>query len=918
MPGPPLLLYLKKAGTSSTLQLADSKGRPADSEYRRYTGDARIALREYALLMHRQQEQINWTSEEPLPEGLQYPGPRILQLAARSGLLCDSTGKLLNLAPGTYYLELSIREGKGEALTIRPRLVAGAEGDPEVLSRVSEAPFHSVSASHIMAGEYLFCCEDLGSYWAEADFLGSTINKTDLGIFLSITLSRFPLLKVDFQQCETVYGKPRTLRAALVFQEIDAYNYLHLQPVSTLDGYPPGFFEEQDILKIAEIHYQERHLEIAEIIYADSPQERFLAILKKFRKDAEKHVHAENGRYILPPEFAEPFLSEHMTDLARDFELFHAETLKRYRIRYAKPKLRLSLGSGLDYFEGRAAVEVDGQEFSYGHFLNEYRQSGYVKLDNGDKLFPEKREMDRFTRVLNRKPSGTDDEVHLSFFDLAMLDITAGVEAPPDLMNRIRSFYRNLNSLNETPATFPLHQGSLREYQKYGVQWLQHLREHRLGGCLADDMGLGKTVQVIALLRVLYSGDPYGPTLIICPKSLLYNWELEIQRFAPELPVHMYYGPGRTSQEISETWNGIILSTYATIRNDITSLQEICFSSIILDESQAIKNTAAMTTIAVLSLKGDHRIALSGTPVENHLGELYSLFRFLNPSFFGSENHFMKTWAKPIQEKDDADALQDLKTRIYPYILRRLKRDVLKDLPEKTEQTALIELDSAHLATYHRRRKMLSEGIQGEIRKNGMHKSMFMILQALNELRRLASIPEADAEYGGISAKREYLLDMISEISETGHKSLIFTNHLTAVELISEDLNSRNIGNLVMTGATSGRQELVQRFQSDPDIAAFVMTLKTGGTGLNLTAADYVFIVDPWWNQAAENQAIDRTHRIGQVNPVFCYRMIAKETIEEKILQLQKRKSQLTASLFSADSDGIKSLTENDIAFLME
>ncbi|POR04041.1 hypothetical protein AU468_04300 [Alkalispirochaeta sphaeroplastigenens] len=911
-------MYLEKSGGISTLRPGDHRGRPVDPDHRRHTGSARIALREYALLMKQQQDQIAWTRQEHPHQGLQDPGPRILQQAAQSGLLYTSQGFPLTLARGTYHLHLSVTETTGDALAIHPRLVAGEEGDPDIIDRIATTTIQSVSTNHILAGEYIFSCDDLGSYWAEVDFLGSKIKKNDLGVFLSITLSRFPLMRVDYDECETVYGKPRSLRAALIFQEIDAHDYLHLKPVSSLDGYPPGFFEEQDILKVVETDYQERQLRIAEVVYTDSPQDLFRATLKNFKKGAEKQIYEENGRYILPPEFAEPFLSECMAELARSFELFHAETLKKYRIRYARPKLRLSLGSGLDYFEGRAAVEVDGQEFSYGHFLKAYEKSGYVKLDNGEKLFPEKREMDRFARILNRIPSGEDDEVQLSFFDLAMLDITAGVEAPADLMTRIRSFYRNLNDLNQAPSTFSLHQGTLREYQEYGVQWLRHLYEHRLGGCLADDMGLGKTVQVIALLRLLYSGDPHGPTLIVCPKSLLYNWNLEIQRFAPELAVHIYYGPGRTTTDVSDTWNGVILSTYSTIRNDIETLKDVRFSTIILDESQAIKNTAAMTTLAVLSLQGEHRIALSGTPVENHLGELYSLFRFLNPSFFGSESHFMKTWAKPIQDKDDTDALQDLKTRIYPYILRRLKRDVLKDLPEKTEQTALIELDPNHLATYHRRREMLFAGLQGEIKQKGMQKSMFMILQALNELRRLASIPEADAEYGGISAKREYLLEMISEISETGHKSLIFTNHLTAVELISEDLNNRHIGNLVMTGATSGRQELVQRFQNDPSIAAFVMTLKTGGTGLNLTAADYVFIVDPWWNQAAENQAIDRTHRIGQVNPVFCYRMIAKETIEEKILHLQKRKSQLTSSLFSADSEGIKSLTENDIAYLME
>ncbi len=912
-----VVLELEKQGDSCCLRLCDTKGRMVEPDYRRHTGDARIALREYALLMERQQNQISWSSEGEYREGLMDPSPRILQLAVQSGMLYSREGDLLKPAEGSYRVELSIREVKGEAMRVQPVLAAGAGADAGPLSQIAGHTIHSVSANQVMAGGYLFPCEDLGTYWPEVDYLGATIKKADLGMFLSLTLSRFPLLSVDLDGFSTVQSRPRSLRPAIVFREIDAYNYLHLQPMSSLDGYPPGFFEEQDIMKIVELDYQERQLRIAEVIYADSPQERFAAVLKKFRKDAGKLVHTENGRFILPPEFAEPFLAECMADLAAGFDLFQTDTLRPYRIHYGRPRLRLSLGEGINYFEGRAAVEIDGQVFSYGRFLKEYQQTGCVQLSSGGKLFPDRREMDRFRRIL--KPgTGAEEDVSLSFFDLAMLDITSGVEAPPDLMHRIRSFYMRLNSIGDMPHDFSIHQVSLRGYQQYGVQWLKHLYDHGLGGCLADDMGLGKTVQVIALLRSLYSHGHYGPTLIICPRSLLHNWQQEIQRFAPELSVQMYYGPGRSGLDISREYNGIILSTYATIRNDIEDLTDIQFSSIILDESQAIKNTSAKATAAVLSLQGNHRIALSGTPVENHLGELYSLFRFLNPSFFGSQNDFMRSYARPIQDRQDMDALHDLKTRIYPYILRRLKRDVLKDLPEKTEQTALIELDSAHLATYHRRRESLAAEIRIAIERDGMPKSMFMILTAMNELRRLASIPEADAEYGGVSAKREFILEMISEISEIGHKSLVFTNHLAAVDLISEDLSSRGIGNLVMTGATSGRQELVQRFQNDPAIKVFVMTLKTGGTGLNLTAADYVFIVDPWWNMAAESQAIDRTHRIGQINPVFCYRMIAKETIEEKILQLQQRKSELTSSLLSADNDAVKNLTVDDINFLME
>ncbi len=368
---------------------------------------------------------------------------------------------------------------------------------------------------------------------------------------------------------------------------------------------------------------------------------------------------------------------------------------------------------------------------------------------------------------------------------------------------------------------------------------------------------------------------------------------------------------------IEDSTANIVISSYATIRNDINDLSKKSFSYVILDESQNIKNLETQTTNAVLALKARYRLALSGTPVENNLGDLYSLFRFLNPSFFGSQSEFLRDYMRPIQDKQDKDVLKDLKTRVYPFMLRRVKKNVLKDLPPKTEQVSYVELDEKHLAIYNRRREELKAKVTMAVGLGGVGKNTFMILQALTELRRLASVPEADGEFNGISAKRKYLKEVVASITSEGHKCLIFTNFLATVELIGEDLEELGIGHLVMTGATGDRQSLVQRFQNDPSIGAFVMTLKTGGVGLNLTAADYVFIVDPWWNRAAENQAIDRTHRIGQENPVFCYRLIAKDTIEEKILELQQRKANLVASLLTSDSNAVKALSEKDIEMLL-
>jgi SNF2 family DNA or RNA helicase len=433
-------------------------------------------------------------------------------------------------------------------------------------------------------------------------------------------------------------------------------------------------------------------------------------------------------------------------------------------------------------------------------------------------------------------------------------------------------------------------------------------------------MGLGKTIEVISLLRSDKESGIRGACLILCPKTLVFNWQAELEHFAPELPVLVHYGADRDTEDLKGGTFRIILSTYATLRRDVEDFQNLDLLYIILDESQNIKNLTTATTAAVLSLKAEHRLAMSGTPIENNLMELYSLFRFLNPAFFGSESLFISRYLHPIQDNNDEDALKDLKTRIYPFMLRRLKRDVLKELPEKIEETAYIEIEEAHQIVYHQRRLEYKRLIDGILTRGDVKKSSFLILKAFTELRRLASVPESSegtSEYQGPSAKRQYLKEMVSELAENDHKCLIFTNFLATVDLVSQDLADLGIQNLTMTGATSDRQALVHRFQTDNAIKAFIMTLKTGGIGLNLTAADYIFIMDPWWNSAVESQAIDRSHRIGQHNPVFCYRLIARDTIEERIMDLQKRKTDLAGALLTDDAAAFKSLSEDDITFLV-
>jgi len=426
-------------------------------------------------------------------------------------------------------------------------------------------------------------------------------------------------------------------------------------------------------------------------------------------------------------------------------------------------------------------------------------------------------------------------------------------------------------------------------------------------------MGLGKTVQTIALLSRIHE-KKISPSLVIMPRSLLYNWESEIRRFAPALSVRIYHGSDRDFQECVKS--DIILTTYGTVRIDIEKLVEIEFSSTILDESQNIKNINSQASKAVMLLRSKGRLALSGTPVENNLSELYSLYRFLNPSMFGTWSEFQRDYLNPVTKENDTTVLEDLKKKIYPFLLRRLKEEVLTDLPDKNEQVIYVEMEKKHRKLYEERRQFYKEAIKMKVKSEGLAKSRFFLFQALSELRQLSGIPEIVSEGGIVSPKKSVLSAYLEEVIGNGHKALVFANYLEALNIMEEELGNLGISTLKMTGKTANRSQIVESFQNDPDRKVLLMTLKTGGVGLNLTAADYVFIFDPWWNASAERQAVDRVHRIGQKNCVFSYKLITKGTIEEKILQLQQNKTEMINALIESDGEGIKKLSEEDIDYI--
>lgn len=478
---------------------------------------------------------------------------------------------------------------------------------------------------------------------------------------------------------------------------------------------------------------------------------------------------------------------------------------------------------------------------------------------------------------------------------------------------------RSVQSIKPVPLPEGF-KGELRLYQKEGLSWLQFLREVGLGGILADDMGLGKTVQTIAHILVeKRSGRAEHPSLVIAPTSLMANWRLEAKRFAPDLKVLTLHGSERKPLFDNINDHELVLTTYALLRHDKDVLLARDYHLVILDEAQAIKNPKAATTRLVHQLKARHRLCLSGTPMENHLGELWSLCHFLNPGLLGDSQTFRRVFRTPIEKHDDAHRGLLLARRVRPYLLRRTKAEVEQDLPEKTEIVENIELAGDQRDLYESIRLAMHERVRREIAAKGAAKSHIIILDALLKLRQACCDPrllklEAAKQVEG-SAKLARLMDMLPAMIEEGRRVLLFSQFTSMLALIEAELKRSKVDFLKLTGRTKDRGALVEKFQQGAS-PLFLISLKAGGSGLNLTAADTVIHYDPWWNPAVEDQATDRAHRIGQTKPVFVYRLRTLGTVEEKIQELQARKRGLVDGLFDTGGKSITKLDANDIAAL--
>lgn len=468
----------------------------------------------------------------------------------------------------------------------------------------------------------------------------------------------------------------------------------------------------------------------------------------------------------------------------------------------------------------------------------------------------------------------------------------------------------------EVPSLF---HGILRPYQHAGYNWLRFLNEFKFGGCLADDMGLGKTVQTLAMLAYEKEFNPSFTSLLVMPTSLIYNWELEARKFTPDLKILVYSG----TQRIKDPWRfgeyDLVLTSYGIARLDIDVLKEFFFNYIILDESQAIKNPGSNIAAAVNQLKSKQKLILTGTPVENGTMDLWSQMNFVNPGLLGNQNSFKKQFQQPIEKQHDMAKAHKLHAMIKPFILRRMKSQVATDLPEKIINVKYSAMSPAQEKIYEEVKSYYREKIIGELQLAGRGTQQFTLLRGLTQLRQIANHPKlVRDDYDGESGKLEDVTYMLQSTISEGHKVLVFSQFVRHLAIVKEYLVKENIPFAYLDGATRDRQAQVEKFQEQEEVKVFLISLKAGGVGLNLTKAEYVFLLDPWWNPAVEAQAIDRAHRIGQENKVIIYKFISQNSVEEKIMALQDRKLALAGELIGTEESFMKSLDQSDIAALLD
>ena len=720
--------------------------------------------------------------------------------------------------------------------------------------------------------------------------------------------------KVEFDKTlirEVKSGEPEV---KLMLQEKG--DYLVFQPIFTYKGFETKASDKDTITipdgdKILIVHRNKE----AEMRFLD----KLSALHSQFIRPQEGNSLILKGPDVLKNNWFFLFV-----DSMKEAKVpvFGFEALRNFRFNTARPSTHIHVSSGLDWFDAKVEIDFEGQRVGIADIKKALAsKQSFVQLGDGTLgILPD--EWLKKYSLLFKVGDGKSDKLRLSKYHMSLIDelyenrsVSELSFALDEKFEKLRQF-KNIPEIEPPVNLLPI----LRPYQTAGYQWLNYLNEVGWGGILADDMGLGKTVQALTMLQHYKTQEGKLTAIVVCPTTLIYNWENEIKKFTPDLSYRIHHGSLRIRDMVELQSANIIITTYGTLRSDIQVLLKIAFDYVVLDESQAIKNPASKVTRAACLLTAKNRICMSGTPLQNNTFDIFAQMNFLNPGLLGSMDFFRNEFANPIDKFGEQEQKDHLRKLLFPFILRRTKAQVAKDLPEKTETILFCEMETEQRKIYDAYRNSYRDKIMGVIDQQGIDKSQLTILQGLMKLRQICDSPailNEEDKHPNHSIKLDELTREIQEnIGE--HKALIFSQFLGMLGLIKDKLREEGVPFEYFDGSTSinDRQKAIENFQNNDQCRVFLISLKAGGVGLNLTAADYVYIVDPWWNPAVEQQAIDRTHRIGQTKNIFAYRMICIDTIEDKILQLQERKRKLASELISDDVNFVKALSKSDVEYL--
>jgi SNF2 family DNA or RNA helicase len=788
-----------------------------------------------------------------------------------------------------------------------------------------------VALNQINTGRFFWLIENLGILYKWATFNDASVVR-----FFQSSAGKIKIRKSNFEGFFTDFILPLTENFEVEFQidrEIKAENLEFIENRIYLKE------DEENLLIIPAYAYRNKNEEFeygqdgrtSKVIYED---QKILLLDRNAAAEQETYefltaLHPDFQYQTGQAFFYLPFKNV-MTDgwlftffealKEKEIRVFGFKELKKLRYNPNRANFRIEASSGIDWFDMKVEMHFGDQFVSLSEIKKALlKKQNYIELKDGTLgLLPQEwlakhADLFKFGRI-------DGDSLQLSKLHFTLIDdLSSQIDSAAIQQEILEKKQKLLNFKEIKNLPLPKNvKADLRQYQAEGYKWLHFLDEFGWGGCLADDMGLGKTLQILTFLQEQRNRFPNAITLVVMPTTLIFNWQAEAEKFCPDLKVYIHRGISRAKDTKVFKKYDLILTTYGTMRSDIDMLKDYVFHYVVLDESQAIKNPASQTSKAVKLLKAKNRLAMTGTPIENNTFDLYSQFDFLNPGFLGSEEFFQSEFATPIDKHQDVEKTAQLRKMVYPFMLKRTKEEVAKDLPDKTETILFCEMDKKQRKVYETFRESYRQKIVEKMTLEGKEKSAMLILEALLKLRQICDSPALLSDEGEFPADSAKLDELIREIEEnaSNHKILIFSQFLKMLELIRKHLEKENIIYEYLDGSTSDRAAKVKRFQGDKACRVFLISLKAGGVGINLTEADYVYLVDPWWNPAVEQQAIDRTHRIGQTKKVFAYKMICKDTIEEKILTLQARKKSLATDLISAEAGFIKKLSQDDIVSL--